>query len=202
MGRFLKIAVYIAVLFLGYLWIATVAKSCNNTDIASNEDTEFIDDIANEDEFADDFFEDEDEEENTNDSFDEMGGGSEESDEYDITESETMDYTEIDEIIEETKSEPVRHTEPVRHSEPVRHTTSNAGGKYLLLAGSYLIEDNASQMVRKLKKMGYDNAEIVVFDMSQYHSVCAGRFSSRSTAKQESNSLKRKGVDNYVHTKQ
>jgi len=192
MGRFLKIAVYIAVLFLGYLWIATVAKSCNKSNTASNDDTEMVDDIAYEDEFADDFFEDE--EEDTEESVDEMGGGSESSEEFDITESETMDYTEIDEIIEDTKTESVTHSAPIRQS--------SSSGKYLLLAGSYLIEDNASQMVRKLKKMGYDNAEVVIFEMSQYHSVCAGRFSSRSAAKQESNSLKRKGVDNYVHTKQ
>jgi len=57
MGRFLKIAVYIAVLFLGYLWIATVAKSCNkNTTADSSEDTELIEDIASGDEFEDDFF--------------------------------------------------------------------------------------------------------------------------------------------------
>jgi len=198
MGRFLKIAVYIAVLFLGYLWIATVAKSCNKSETAKTDDTELVDDIASEDEFADDFFDDETEE--SDESLDEMGGGYTNEDEFDLMDSSPMDYTEVDEIIEDTK--PARQT----HSEPIRHTTakstSSSGGNYLLLAGSYLIEDNASTMVNKLKKMGYNNAEVVVFEMSQYHSVCAGRFSNMSTANQESNSLKRQGVDNYVHTRQ
>ncbi|MFT6335859.1 MAG: hypothetical protein ACI86M_002618 [Saprospiraceae bacterium] len=199
MGRFLKIAVYIAVLFLGYLWIATVAKSCNKTATANSDDTELVDDIASDDEFADDFFEDETEE--SDESLDEMGGGNTiEEEESDLMDSSPMDYTEVDEIIEENK--PTRQT----HSAPVEHTTakstSSSAGKYLLLAGSYLIEDNASTMVNKLMKMGYNNAEVVVFDMSQYHSVCAGRFGNMSSAKQESSSLKRKGVDNYVHTRQ
>lgn len=198
MGRFLKIAVYIAVLFLGYLWIATVAKSCNKTATANNDDTELVDDIASEDEFADDFFEDETEE--SDESLDEMGGGSTTEDESDLMDSSPIDYTEVDEIIEENR--PVKQT----HSAPVEHTTtkstSSSAGKYLLLAGSYLIEDNASTMVKKLKKIGYNNAEVVVFDMSQYHSVCAGRYGNMSSAKQESSSLKRKGVDNYVHTRQ
>lgn len=193
MGRFLKIAVYIAVLFLGYLWIATVAKSCNKTSTADSEDnTEMVDDIAS-DEFEDDFFEDED------DSSDEMGGGSDSSnDEFD-TEG-TIDYTEVDEVIEEVRTPTRKVSTPV--SQPTANSSSSRSGKYLLLAGSYLIEDNAQVMVNKLRKIGYSNAEVVVFDMSQYHSVCAGRFTNMSSAKQESSSLKRKGVDNYVHTRQ
>ena len=197
MGRFLKIAVYIAVLFLGYLWIATVAKSCNKSETANADNTELVDDIASEDEFADDFFEDDTEE--SDKSLDEMGGGITTEDESDLMDSSPMDYTEIDEIIEESKPSKQKHSAPVRQT--TRKSTSNQGS-YLLLAGSYLIEDNASDMVKKLRKMGYNNAEVVVFDMSQYHSVCAGRYSNISTAKQESSSLKRQGVDNYVHTRQ
>lgn len=199
MGRFLKIAVYIAVLFLGYLWIATLAKSCNKTSTAdASDDTELIDDIADGDEFEDDFFGD-DETESAEDS-DEMGGG-DVFESTDVVDSEPIDYTEVDEIIRENK--------PAKTQNTTRRTTSTStvskgtsSGQYLLLAGSYLIEENAEQMVRKLKKIGYSNAEIVVFDMSQYHSVCAGRFQSKSSARQESSSLKRKGVDNYVHTRQ
>ena len=192
MGRFLKIAVYVAVLFLGYLWVATVAKSCNKT--ASIDDgTEYVEDMASEDGYEEDFFEDEGEE-----GLDEMGGGSdEEVEEFenDSEDSYDMDYTEIDEIIEETKT-----TSPT--TVQTSSDLSSSSGRFLLLSGSYLIESNAREMVDKLKKMGYDNAEIVVFDMSQYHSVCAGRYASLSSAKQESGSLKRRGVDNYVHTKQ
>lgn len=208
MGRFLKIAVYIAVLFLGYLWIATVAKSCNKSTADSDTTTEQVDGIAAEDEFADEFFEDEFDATDNDQSLDEMGGGSIANGSSDIIESDPIDYTEVDDIIEENK--PVATTKRTTtnttyNSTSNTSTNSNASsrsGKYLLLAGSYLIEDNARTMVQKLKKMGYADAEVVVFDMSQYHSVCAGRYSSHSSANQESGALKRKGVDNYVHTRQ
>jgi len=196
MGRFLKIAVYVAVLFLAYLWIATVAKSCNKKSTADASDTEMVEDYVDvdSDEFEDDLFEDEEgsdlDETATTDG---MGGGNE----IDEEDPSGIDYTEVDEIIE--NSSPTEEYTPA----PSRSTTSSSySGKYMLLAGSYLIEDNAQAMVKKLKKLGYDNAEMVIFDMSQYHSVCAGRYSSLSAAQQESGALKRKGIDNYVHRKQ
>ena len=196
MGRSLKIVVYVAVLFLAYLWIATVAKSCNKQDTAdSNNNTEMVDDMTDveSDEFEDDLFEDEEgsdlDETATTDG---MGGGTYQEED----DGDTIDYTEVDAIINKTTTtkSPVTSTKS--------NTKSTYSGKYMLLAGSYLIEDNAQIMIKKLKKLGYANAEMVIFDMSQYHSVCAGRYSSLSSAQQESGALRRKGIDNYVHTKQ
>lgn len=201
MGRFLKIGVYVAVLFLAYLWIATVAKSCNKKATTDAYDsTEMVEDVVDvdTDEFEDDLFEEEDDNDiDETATTDGMGGG---NDIYeDDSDSNGIDYTEIDEIIENnngtsTKSSPVTNTQ--------RNTNTSYSGKYMLLAGSYLIEDNAQAMVKKLKRLGYEDAEMVIFEMSQYHSVCAGRYSSLSSAQQESGTLKRKGIDNYVHTKQ
>ncbi|MEE9439875.1 MAG: SPOR domain-containing protein [Saprospiraceae bacterium] len=195
MGRTLKIAVYVALLFLAYLWIATVAKSCNNTDSADI-DTEQVDDYANDDEegFEDEFFDDEE-----TYSENEMGGGV--SDFEEEEDESPIDYTEVDDIIERKSTPKVT---PAKKESPKKTyvNNNNTVGNYLLLAGSYLIEDNARVMVNKLKKIGYTNAEIVVFDMSQYYSVCAGRYTGLSKAQQGANSLKRKGVDSYVHTKQ
>lgn len=206
MGRFLKIGVYVAVLFLAYLWIATVAKSCNKKATAdANNNTEMVDDIVDvdTDEFEDDLFEDEDENDiDETATTDGMGGGTFEDEDED-SDSNGIDYTEVDEIIEKSNNTKAKST---TSSNATTSTSSNTNtsysGKYMLLAGSYLIEDNAQAMVRKLKKLGYDNAEMVIFEMSQYHSVCAGRYSSLSSAQQESGTLKRKGIDNYVHTKQ
>ena len=41
-------------------------------------------------------------------------------------------------------------------------------GEYIVVAGNYLLENNASEMVRKLKSAGYNKADKVVFDLSQY----------------------------------
>jgi cell division septation protein DedD len=68
----------------------------------------------------------------------------------------------------------------------------------MIVAGNYLLEDNADEMVRKLKKSGYNSAEKVVFDLSQYHSVVAARFDDRSSADRMAKRLKDEGFDNYV----
>lgn len=77
-------------------------------------------------------------------------------------------------------------------------SSSYSSAPYLVVAGNYLLIDNAEQMVSDLKKKGYSGSEKVVFDLSQYHTVIAGRYSSRSAATTASNELKRAGVDTYV----
>lgn len=73
----------------------------------------------------------------------------------------------------------------------------NQGG-YIVVAGNYLLENNASEMVRKLKAAGYNKADKVVFDLSQYYTVVAGNYESRSLANSVSSELTGKGIDNYV----
>jgi hypothetical protein len=65
-----------------------------------------------------------------------------------------------------------------------------------------LIKDNALDMKNRLSKLGYENSELVVFDLSQYHSVVASRYSTYEAALKISNELKRSGVDCYVHAQQ
>lgn len=195
MDKYIKIAIYVAVLFFVSIWLSSVVKSCNgsNTDL-----TEAVTDANSEvsTEFEEDFFEEnlgEDTEEYESD----MGGGAVPSDEdYNATDFDT-DYTEVDEALENktTQSRTITTTSSY-------DTKSNStGGRYMVLAGSYLIKDNARSMVNKLDNIGYDNAEIVVFNMSQYHSVCAARLMDYNEAIRLSNDLKRRGIDSYVHTK-
>lgn len=193
MERIVKIAIYVAVLFAASIWISSVFKSCNNTSTdltetsVESENLNELDDFEEgffEEEFEDDF--EEDEQENFETQYEsDMGGGVIEStaeEEFDT------DFTKIEE-------EKENHT-------PSRNKTVSRSGKYMVLAGSYLIEDNASIMVNRLNKIGYNSAEIVIFNMSQYHSVCADRLSDYNEAVQLSNELKRNGIDNYIHTKQ
>ena len=68
----------------------------------------------------------------------------------------------------------------------------------MIVAGNFLLEDNANEMVRKLKNGGYNSAEKVVFDLSQYYTVVAARFDDRNSADQMAKRLKNEGFDNYV----
>lgn len=83
-------------------------------------------------------------------------------------------------------------------SKPATTSGSSYTGDFMLIAGNYLVESNAESMVKKLKAQGYNKAEQVVFDLSQYYTVIAERFDSRSAADRASADLKRKGFDNYV----
>ena len=195
MDKYIKIAIYVAVLFLVSIWISSVVKSCNSSagDLTElpDGDTESVND-----EFEEDFFEDNlgDGSESTYDS--DMGGGTVPTDEdYEDVDFDT-DYTEVDEALERT----TRSTTTVNRSQSDNHSSASTG-RYMVLAGSYLIKDNARAMVGKLDNIGYDAAEIVVFNMSQYHSVCAARVADYNEAIRLSNELKRRGIDSYVHTK-
>ncbi|MEL6124482.1 MAG: SPOR domain-containing protein [Bacteroidota bacterium] len=81
-------------------------------------------------------------------------------------------------------------------------TSYSSGGRYVVVAGNYLLEGNADNMVSKLRKEGYGSAEKVVFDLSQYYTVIASRHASRNAAGAASANLKSMGVDNYVVTRE
>jgi cell division protein FtsN len=138
-----------------------------------------------------------------------------------------IDYKDVDSKVEEmvekknaTPSPTKKETKPVSTTKPatkpqksesvkeVTKNTSNApkgfagdGGKYMVMAGSYLLKENAQKMVTKLKAMGYTQANIVVFSTSQYHSVIAARYSSETQARTTATDLKQKGIDSFVKVK-
>jgi cell division protein FtsN len=87
---------------------------------------------------------------------------------------------------------------PTNVSSTASSNASNSAAPYVVVAGNYLLEANADEMLKKLKAKGYTSCEKVVFDLSQYHTVIAGRYSSKSTAQSVSSELKNAGVDNYI----
>lgn len=60
--------------------------------------------------------------------------------------------------------------------------SSGSAYKYMVIAGSYTGETNAKNAVKKLKRLGYDKAEVIRFYNSEYYSVCAGRYSGMDSA--------------------
>ncbi len=86
-----------------------------------------------------------------------------------------------------------RQTQPtgnIAHSDP--------DGKFLVMAGSFLLKENADALVSKLHKLGYQDAKIVIFQASQYHSVLAAKYNSEENARAISTQLSQKGIDNFV----
>ncbi len=116
----------------------------------------------------------------------------------DATESSTP-------IVEESTEVNTDEEEPIQETTPPKtapSSSSTSTGEYMVIVGNFVVPTNAEKLVGKLRSMGYDGAEVVVFDFSEYHTVIAGRYSSRSQAEKIRNALRRKGYrDAYVHKK-
>jgi len=190
MGKLFKIIVWIIVLTVIYIWFSTVLKSCKS-------DSSVLEDVTN---VAEDFTED------IEQSIPDIDGETFEAEgDYDdgsdnTIEEQELDYSSEDELadLESALQDDVEETPP-----PERYTrsTSTSSGQYMIIAGNYLVESNATEMNSKLRNLGYDSAEVAIFDQSQYHTVIASRYDSYSDAIVAASNLKEKGIDCYVKKK-
>ena len=181
MSKLVKIVVSVLALSLFYLWISSFFQSCGNKSADGESQIDLVEEIPEEeiiDVSDEDFFEDTGEfpdETATAESFEEL--------------EETM-------LSEQTPTSTT--TNSSSNSTPSYNTSTSSGGDYMLISGNYLVENNAREMVRKLNNLGYTNAEVVIFDRSQYHTVVASRFTAYDAALRSASTLKQKGVDCYV----
>ncbi|GLR19007.1 SPOR domain-containing protein [Portibacter lacus] len=209
MNRILKIVGYAVMLFLVYIGSTSLLKSCKGAENDGNNIEITEDGYTSDEEIYDEFFESDEEAAEAKEQAETIGS-SEVDSEYNSTETDGTDYDE-DFSFEVSESEkkkasvaaakPATKTTATPTSKPAYSSNAGTGGSYLVVAGSYLIKDNAQKMVDKLKKLGYTNAEIVNFDESQYHSISAGRYDSYDSAGKVAKTLKQKGIDCYVHTR-
>lgn len=114
-------------------------------------------------------------------------------------EDEEIDYTG-EEVNDDSDFEVEEEIidEKIMDSTPEPSYASNSSGQYMIIAGNYLVESNASEMAKKLQNMGYGGAEKVIFDASSYHTVIASRYSDYGKAVRTASDLKAKGIDCYV----
>lgn len=212
--RYFKITLSGAALFLIYLWITVMLNSCNGNKPevqASQEEVQLLDDELPGSDFTE-FEGESDQPENSTEDFEnpssdeEVQETFEEDDSYVAGDYTSKEKTSLKPRTKREVTQPAANTkdnEKTFTSKPASKATSTrSSGNYMVIAGSYLLEENAKKMVRKLQGMGYSNAEIVHFDQSQYHSICAGRYNSSNSASQTSSSLKIAGIDSYVHRRQ
>lgn len=109
---------------------------------------------------------------------------------------------------EEPKPEPKKATPapvskpastPVKTESKPATTSTSTGGQHLVIAGNFTQMVNAEQRVKELKKAGFPDAEVVNFDLSEYHTVCVGRFSDVNEARKLVKKLKDyHKIDAYV----
>ena len=192
MGRILKIISVAVVLFLGYLWVSMLLDASKKHSAPKSPTTEIAVDSTSSGEIVDEFENIDEFEENT----------------------ETIDYTEAEKPTAEPveklpKNKPApklpKETTVSLPSEsleqaPVK-TNSSPSGRYMVIVGSFLLEENADKRVNELKALGYSNAERVIFNLAQYHSVCAARKDSYEAAEEVAKAIRAKGLECYIHTK-
>lgn len=78
---------------------------------------------------------------------------------------------------------------------------SNSSGRYMVVAGSFRQKVNAEGHATKLRRMGYDEAKVSIFNRGAYASVLVDRFGDRSDANSLARELENKGIDALVITK-
>ncbi len=176
MGRLPKIIIMIAAMTAIFLWMSTAFNSCGDKDDILDDTTETIDEIIDDtDEFVD----------NVSD---------------DIFADDTEEYVDADFVTpDEATDVDFTSTDDSDDSYTPRPTyTSSSSGDYMVIAGNYLVQSNANGMTRKLSNLGYPNAEIGIFDRSQYHTVIASRHDSYGAALEVANAINRQGIECYV----
>jgi len=96
-------------------------------------------------------------------------------------------------------------SEEVRTNESRSSTPTSYGsapnGPYMVVAGTFKQMINAENALKKYKQMGYEHASIAKFNHSAYASLIVDRFNSDSEAKSYASTLKKKGLEAYVHKK-
>jgi len=194
MGRLFKILMYVLVLIFLYCILALVYESCSKKSAdmmeQAKDGVEQVSSTAADaaDDLNDEFFSDEDD---TYGNEDDSGLA---DDLFDDTAS--TDDPPAEQTRPRTTSTSSNSSSSQASSRP---SYSSTGGKYMVIAGNFLVEGNASNMVNKLRQLGYD-AESVVFDESQYYTVLANRTDDYNNALSVSSRLKSEGIDNYVKT--
>ncbi len=192
MKSIIKYLIYFLAVILIIWWFASTfqGKSSSNPTQENSISTE-LNDTEDDDISLDEILEDSDEEETAppTDS---------ESTVSQSTKQESTGDEEDDIMIDDTSVPDATQNNP---SPPSSASSGTSGGRYFVIVGSFIIPGNAQSLKKKLEDMGYPGAEVVNFDLSEYHTVIAGRYGSLSEAKTVARALKASGVDAYVQRK-
>jgi len=89
-----------------------------------------------------------------------------------------------------------RDVRPGRTEVVRKKSEAESGGKYKVMAGTYLVKENADKMVDRLRGMGYAQARVI--PKEKMFSVVAASYDSESKAREVSEELKRKQIDSFV----
>lgn len=121
---------------------------------------------------------------------------------YDNDEREGNTDAQSDIDYNEAPSTPTPAPEPKQETYQDADTYSGKGsGDYLVLAGSFRVRQNADVEASRIRKLGYPDAEVVLFNRGAYATVLVSRYEKKSEASALVSKLKGQKVEAYVHLK-
>jgi hypothetical protein len=199
MNNVIKILFAVILVFVAFLWLSTIFKTCNKPkSIIGNTPEEVNTDLP-----GDDFFDESETLSDTTSYFEEEANSDQKNiyDEIDRIAAERQNAENKEEITKKVP-EPSNSKETTQNDQPKNEVNTNSvstsqssttNDRFMVITASFLLEKNADDAVIKLKKIGFSKAEKVVFDNSQYFSTLAGRTTSLKQAEDLVVKLKQNG---------
>ena len=190
MNRLLSILVTLFILFLVYLWINHLMGNSQGTPYSSDSIDTTTEQSAEEYDMQDEEAALEDHQETS-----------------DETVGQEAQPAPNPPAREEPKADPVKAVGEAQDKKqdspsevpPSATKASDKEGAHLVIAGNFLERANAEERVRELKKLGYSKAEVVNFELSEYHTACAGRYTDLNEARRVAKKIKdQHNIDTYV----
>ena len=183
MGRLVRVVLYAVVVLIVYFWAISLLTSYKEKENLKNATISETSDTSNVNITGD-----------TTLSENEIVSGYEELDK--AIEELAVEEPSAPKIQEEKK--PLTSPEPGED----RHAIQTKGsGPFMVIAGSFIKEENARQQLKTLKSYGYNSAEIKIFVASEYHSVIVSRHANQADAERVVQDLKKKGIESFVKEK-
>lgn len=102
---------------------------------------------------------------------------------------------------QKSEAAPVQNKDAAKESASSKQKVSPAtlDGAHLVVAGNFLERSNAEKHLKSIKELGYTDAEILNFEISQYYTVVAGRYDDLAEARRVAKKLKDlHAIDTYV----
>lgn len=81
-------------------------------------------------------------------------------------------------------------------------TNTYSGGKFMVFGGTFTKKVWANDQVSRLKKLGYQNASIEIFDRGKYAVVLVDRFDYMADAERLVKKLEADGIKSYIKMKE
>lgn len=120
--------------------------------------------------------------------------GEADSDSTEVSEGAGSEPAETDTETEADDEEPAEGYEDL-------YKAGGGSGNYLVLAGSFEYRHNAENQAKRLKDLGYNDCEVVLFNRGKYATVLVNRYDGISDANALVTRLDGQNIEAYVHVK-